>query len=136
VLSARSLEHRLEIGRDPHHAPGAQRLNPGLLNRLKDRARQGRTRRTPAVHRIVMIAQAQSQAVGGAAQLGGLLGRKVARRVWQAHPRAAHTCRLRPEADSHVVALGNRAQRRCRRPLEDLGRRILLGHQRITSRSR
>ncbi len=122
------VEHRGEVGGDPGHPARAQCLDPRLLDRLEDGARQGAAGDAFAVHRVVMIAQPQGHAVGGTAQLRRLVGRQVARRVRQPHPGAAEPGRLRPKADGQIVALGDRPQGRRGRPLEDLGRGEFLRH--------
>ena len=76
------VEHRGEIGGDPGHPPRAQRLDPRLLDRLEHRARQRAAGSAAAVHGVVVVAQPQRQAVGGAAQLRGLFGRQIARPGW------------------------------------------------------
>ena len=123
------VEHRGEIAGDPDHPPRAQGLDPRLLDRLEYRARQRAAGDAFAVHGVVVIAHAQGHAVGGAAQLRGLLGRQVARRVRQPHPGAAQTGRLGAKGDGQIVALGDRPQRRRGRPLEDFGRGEFLRHQ-------
>ena len=63
------VEHRREVGRDAGHPAGAQSLDARLLDRFEDRPRQRRAGYAPAVHLVVVIAQAQRHAVGGTAQV-------------------------------------------------------------------
>ena len=57
-----------EIGGDPEHAPGAERLDPYLLERPEDRLRDLAARREALVHLGVVMAQPQRCAVSFAAQ--------------------------------------------------------------------
>ena len=116
------VEHRGEIGGNPGHAARAQGLDPRLFEPLEHGARQRAPRHALGMHCIVVVAQPQREAVGGAAQLSRLVGRQVARRVGQLDPRAGQPRRLRAETDGQIVALGDRPQSRGGRPLEDLGR--------------
>ena len=117
-----------EIGGDPGHAAGAERLDPDLLERLEDRAGDLAVRVETLVQLDVVVAQAERRAIGLAAHPGHVL-----RRPWP--PRRGKRRRLaagfRPrlalapglagaEGDAERRPVRHRPAGRGDRPLKDL----------------
>src|SRR5579883_3207379 len=122
------VQHGREIGGDPAHAPGAQRLDPRLLDSLEDRARHLVLRQALGMELRIVIAEPERERVGGTAHQRSLVLREVARRHRQPRARARESRRLWPIAYGHVVALRDRTKRRRGGALEVLDRRGWLGH--------
>lgn len=120
------VEHRLEVLRHARHAPRAEALDARLLDRLEDRARRLAGRKPPGMHAVVVVLETERHRIGDAAELRGLGRREVAPRLRQLDPRRREGGPFGAEAHLHVLALGDRAQGRGGRALEDLDRAFFL----------
>ena len=122
------LQHGREIAGDAVHAPGADRLDAHLLDRVEHRARALRLGQQPAVGRRIVAGEPQRHRIGVAAHDGGIARRELARRLRQ--PRLGA---LAVADDARLVGrVGHLEVRRARqrahagrdRPLEGLLRRL------------
>ncbi len=77
--------------------------------------------------RIVVVGEAKRHLVGQAADAGGLLGRQVARRMWQGGLVALQAGSLGREHHLQVRLLGERARRVGEGALEGFGGGFRLG---------
>jgi hypothetical protein len=116
---------RLQIAPDAIHVAGADDFHPHLLQRVVGVLRLPPRRHTLSMHAIVMMAQAQRDRIGLAAQLGHLGRRQCARRQWQPGALAGQTGRSRLERHLHVRLFGYCPQHARRRALEILGARVV-----------
>ena len=69
-----------EVVGDAGHAPGAQRLDADLFDRLEDRPRGLAARHAAQMRLAVVVAQLQGHRIGLAAHAAHILDRQVARR--------------------------------------------------------
>ena len=83
---ARGVRAR-EIGGDAEHAPGAESLDPHLLERAEDRLRHLPVRRQTMMQLDVVMTQAKRRAIRLAAQARHILGRHRAPRRRQLQTR-------------------------------------------------
>ncbi len=74
------VEHGGQVARDADHAARAQRLDARLLDGIVDRPRRLAARHAALMDRLVVVAQAQRQRIGRAAELRGLGKREIAAR--------------------------------------------------------
>jgi hypothetical protein len=125
---------RHELGADHFHA----RLLDGVVGVLRLAARG----HAGVVHGVVVVAQAQGQAVGRAAQLGHLVGRQRPGGQRQAGTLAGEARGPGLEGDLHLIVLRDRAQHARGGPLELFGSGVVLGtgsaaaHHRLALESR
>ncbi len=121
------VEHGRQIMRHPLHAPGADRLDAGLLDRLEHRARLLPARNQPAMHEGVVAGHAQGDRIGVAAHDGGVGARELAGRLGQTRLAAHHAGPLGGKRHFELGMARDRAQAAGHRALERLGRGFLAG---------
>ena len=118
-----------QIGRDAGHMRGADDLHPRLFQRVIRLLGLAGGRGAGGMERVVMVAQAQRQRIGHAAQLRHLRGGQRPRRGGQAGPLAGQARRAGLVGHLHVSGLGDRAQRARGGALEILGLALVVsGH--------
>ena len=104
------LQHFGDIGGGAGHQPGAQGLDPGLLDHLVDLAGVGTLRHPPLVQAVIVIAKAQRDGIGGAAQPVQIRLDHRARRGRQPHLHAPDAAIAGGEAHVQVGAAGHGLQ--------------------------
>ena len=122
------VEHRRQVLGDTLHAPGADRLDPGLLYRFEHRPRLLADRQQTAVDGVVVAGHAQRDRVGMAAHDRGFRRGELARRLGQSRLAADHAGPLGGERDLELRLARDRAQAAGDGALERLGRRFLRGN--------
>ena len=118
------VEHGVEVLRHAAHAARADRLDPGLLDRLEHRARLRSAGNELAVHRRIVTSEPQRDGIGMAAHDGGLALVEPARRLRQPHLAAGQAGPLGGKRDFEIAIAGDRAQADADGALERLGRRF------------
>ena len=119
------VEHRGEVLGDAVHAPRADRLDAGLLDRLEHRARLLAGRLQAAMHRRIVAGQPQRDRIGVAAHDRRFRAGELARRLGQADLAAHQAGALGGEGDFQLRLARDGAQAAGDRALERLGRRVL-----------
>jgi hypothetical protein len=99
-----------QIGGDTGHMLRADHFHPRLFQRVVRVLCLAASGHAGGVHRIVVVAQAQAQSVGGAAQAGHLGSGQRAGRQRQTGALTGQTGGTGLEGDLHVGLLGDRPQ--------------------------
>ena len=129
------FERVVQVPGDADHAPGAERLDPGELHGVEEGARVLPLGRSRGVQPLVVVADAQRQGVGHAANLPDLLRRQLPRRQRQPRPRAVDAGAFRSVGDLDLVVFGDGAQGRGDGPLERFDGILRLAHGSVTADS-
>src|SRR5262249_7339438 len=101
------LEHRADIGCDPAHGAGADRLDTGLLDGVEDRTRLLALRRKPGVNADVVAGAPQRHGVAQTPGYGYVLGRRPLRPVPEPRAVAGKRWLILGEADLQLMVARN-----------------------------
>ena len=135
AAAAAFFQGRGQVGRDTRHAAGADRLDPGLLDRLVDVAGDLAARHMPGMGFRIVVAQAQGHRIGLAPQVRDFVVAQFARGQGQMRRLALDAGRLAGEADGQLAPARHRPHRGAGDPLEFLDRIGSVAHAKIIPRS-
>ena len=121
------IDHGREVLGDAGHAPRADRLDAGLLDRLEYRARLLAAGHQFPVHARIVAGKLERDRVRMPAHDRGLVPGKLARRLGQPRLAADDAGPLGRKRDLELGLARDRAQAAGDRALERLGRRLLGG---------